>query len=61
MSKTQKNQDKINISEPIKAIESPETINKAIEILSILRGKTIDECVKTLGLARELLFTNSNF
>ena len=51
----------IKVSETLKAVESPKTINTAIEVLSLPEGKTIEECTKILGLAKGLLFSNSNF
>ena len=50
----------ITISENTKAIYSEETINKAIEILSILKGESIEDCHITLNAVKDLIYTNSN-
>jgi hypothetical protein len=51
----------LKIDELAKAGNSDENLNKAIDILSLLDGKTIEECENILGTVKYLISANSTF
>lgn len=51
----------IKIDEITKEVNSQENLNKAIEILSLLDGNTVEECEMILGVTRKLLYDNTIF